>query len=733
MNIKKYFSDIDFGDQRAYYTDYEPTPFEFYIKTIPYCKEIKMHLGYFSTYAVSFLSSPLAHFIYNGGILKIITNSGLNESDIKNLIEGKKIESIDDVDHIFKNVKLLASTLNDRNKHFFDCLRYLQKNNRLFIKPVLKKNNGNPHHKTMIFYDGKEKIGTNGSMNFTLNGITVNGESFTLILPENDTNKKTINKQESIFDKIFNGKDPLYEHLDGEQIRKLIEINGQNKNVEELLDDSIRLERLNHLDKTSKTLLEEHKKILIDLYNDSKKNKKPTFRFENPYPYQVDAYENWVKNDYIGLFEMATGTGKTLTSILCLINYFNSFKIQKNIIVVPGEELVEQWFEELKISDFKYIFKWYSKNNSLNNDIKKIKNLKHSDELNIIITYKSFQSEKFKLSLGKDLSEYIVIFDEAHNMGSSGFMENSKTFKFRRRIGLSATPLKDWDEKGSNDFIYNFFNISEPTFVFPLKQAIGKFLCNYNYNPRFAFLNNEEWNEYKDWTRKIFKSNEEGKLNSTALFMRQQVVDKCEDKLNILLKIVDELKTTNDLNHTLIYCPKGEDDENDEERIIYKIGKLISDKYSQKINGQFFLGETKYRKNLIEDFSKGMVQFIYAIKCLDEGVNIPITKNAIFIASGKNKREYIQRRGRVLRKHGDKVSNIFDIVTLPPITIYENEKESATLFILNEFERIIEFLETSISKDVAIKLINEKLLSYNLNFNEIKELIKNRYEERNIA
>ena len=580
----------------------------------------------------------------------------------------------------------------------------------------------------MIFNDGKEKIAISGSMNFTLNGITINGESFTLTLPENEINKNTIKRYESIFDKIFSGEDPLYNHIGGEKIKELIKLKGKTKNVEELIDESIRLERLNNLNENSKNLIEKHKEILKQISLNQIKNKSPKFRFEKPYPYQNSAYENWVKSDHIGLFEMATGTGKTLTSILCLVNYYNIHNVQKNIIVVPGEELVEQWYEELKLSNFKYIFKWFSKNRNLNNDIKKVKSLQYSNEINIIITYKSFQSDRFKNTIGKDLTKYIVIFDEAHNMGSSGFMENSKTFKFQNRIGLSATPLKDWDEKGSNDFIYNFFNINEPTFVFPLKKAIGKFLCNYNYSPRFAILNLDEWNEYKDWTRRIFKSNEEGKLNSTALFMRQQVIDKCEDKLNILLNIVDELEISSDLNHTLIYCPKG-DDEQEDERLIHKIGGLISEKYSQKINGQFFLGETKYRQKLIEDFSRGMVQFIYAIKCLDEGVNIPITKNAIFIASGKNKREYIQRRGRVLRKHGDKVSNIFDIVTLPPISVFEIDKESAVLFIVNEFERIIEFLDTSISKIRATDTINKKLLTYYLNLDLIRNLINKKNEE----
>ena len=208
-----------------------------------------------------------------------------------------------------------------------------------------------------------------------------------------------------------------------------------------------------------------------------------------------------------------------------------------------------------------------------------------------------------------------------------------------------------------------------------MEDAIGKFLCEYNYYPHFSELDEEEWNEYKYWTSKLFIHADDKKINTTAALKRQQIIDKTNSKISTLKEIVDKLILENNLKHTLIYCPKGGDEEN-EMRIIHKIGKIINDNFKGKINGQFFLGETKDRELLIEDFTDGHVDFLYAIKCLDEGVNIPVTKNAIFIASGKNKENTYKEEVECFENtKTKKYSNIFDIIVLPSIATYKKDEK----------------------------------------------------------
>jgi superfamily II DNA or RNA helicase len=175
--------------------------------------------------------------------------------------------------------------------------------------------------------------------------------------------------------------------------------------------------------------------------------KSPKFPYPKPHPYQIEAYNNWCNNDFNGLFAMATGTGKTLTALYCLIEEIKKGNNQRNIIVVPGKELVEQWYSEMLECGFNPPVKWYSENGKLNREIDFIKSQlpSHSSELNIITTYSSFSSQKFISTIGNAFSDFTLVFDEAHNMGAPGFMSAIRGLSLNRKIGLSATPLRLWD------------------------------------------------------------------------------------------------------------------------------------------------------------------------------------------------------------------------------------------------------------------------------------------------
>ena len=167
-----------------------------------------------------------------------------------------------------------------------------------------------------------------------------------------------------------------------------------------------------------------------------------------------------------------------------------------------------------------------------------------------------------------------------------------------------------------------------------------------------------------------------------------------------------------------------------DEKIINAIEKQVAKKFKTKINGQRFVGETIQREELLKEFEDQSVDLLYAVKCLDEGVNVPSTRNAIFLASGKNKREFIQRRGRILRIHKDKdKANIYDIVVLPTKQQFTLDKSYSEKLIIGEFGRFIEFLEISVSKKQAIKTINKKLEELGLSYKKVIKIIEeNRIE-----
>lgn len=724
-------------------SDDNPEPIEFYMEGLLNSNKLHLLLGYFSSSAISLLAPGFAYFISNGGELTMIINQFLSSKDkeaFERGLEGKIEKAFDLTD-----VSSLENTLNKYDVHFFQCLAYLISEKRIrfqIIRP--KMGNGISHYKQGIFYDGENKVGFSGSCNFTSYGFLHNRENLNVYLGWEEGYPKTwINTNERLFEKYVKQEDEKVEYLPLEKIEIAIkEKFGGNLDIQGLLsqEEDLIKEKLGLTTNPEihKVFEKASKKIKEKMVNQTElESKTPKFPYpEGPRPYQVEAYQNWVANDYKGLFAMATGTGKTLTSAFCLIEQFKINKLQRNIIVVPGKELVEQWEEELMNCNFKTPIKWFSENKKLKEDKRYIELLLNSDksEFNIIITYDSFQSKKFISIFKEKFNKIIVIFDEAHNMGAPNFKETIKEIEFDKVIGLSATPLRMWDENNENDFIERFFNTKHPnyTYTYSMSEAIKNgYLCRYKYYIEFVYFTDEKWNEYVELSRKIYF--EEGKKKSQAttinLLKRQFLKDRAENKLDATVKIVKQLYNEKNYKNTLIYCPKGLNDE--EEIIIFELQRLLN-KSIGSLNVQTFLGITKDRDLLIKDFENEEVDILLAIKCLDEGVNIPKTINAIFVASGQNYREYIQRRGRVLRKYEregfkKEFANIFDIIILPsPEQYFKNQNVGENL-ILSEFKRIYEFYNLSEKELNVYKKIKEQLELYGLTEEYIRIKVNEKY------
>lgn len=721
------FKDIPFPKIYKYASDSEHIPLEFYEFAFPVAKTIDILLGYFSTNSIKFLSESFAEFIFNGGQMRIITNHQLNFKDKFHLFEDTSLQNEDRVVDIFKNVDHLVSELGENGQHFFDCLKFLLKKNLLKIVPVKFNKVNLSHCKEMILYDGDNYISINGSINFTLSALIKNSESFEVNVPwEGNIFKERIEESKLKFEQIISKKHSDYSYLNTKEIEGIISAVGRDKDIQDLLDDSLTLNSHNLYNR--KILkIKEQKRMRFKLFQ-TEVNQTPKFPFTKPFSYQQDAYKAWKMNDKKGLFAMATGTGKTLTALYCLIEEFKITKKQKNIFVVPGKELVRQWNEELKSCNFKNIFLWYSENNHLKYELQLINVLKTSSALNVIITYDSFQSKDFKNILSSELTNFTVVFDEAHNMGAPGFKRSLEKMNLGNRIGLSATPLRLWDENRENEFIENIFNSKPPyTFSFTMEKAISEgFLCKYNYFPFFTYLSNDEFENYVKLTGKI-PNGKDGKINSHAAMQRQLLIDQAENKSNVLIKIIDILIKDKNYKYTLVYCAKGTNKSDD--RIIYSLGKQLSDNFKKSsLNIQFFLGETDNRDLLLEDFSSGQIDVLLAIKCLDEGVNIPIAQNAIFLASGKNYREFVQRRGRILRKYQSEdyikeQANIYDIIVIPTIDQFKQHENIAKGLIVNEFKRLFEFYKLAIQNTNTFWNIENELRKYELTQYYIETLI----------
>lgn len=355
----------------------------------------------------------------------------------------------------------------------------------------------------------------------------------------------------------------------------------------------------------------------------------------------------------------------------------------------------------------------------------------------MITTNATYRSDDIQVSLRRLKKEALLVVDEAHNFGAPN-LQDKLLNNFNYRLALSATLERHNDEEGTQA-LYNYFG--NKCIEYTLERAIHESkLTPYNYYPIKVYLTDTELTKYKQISKEVGKNiivgkNGKRKLNEKAkmlLLQRARLIAGAQNKSTILEKLMLEYKTD---NHILVYCgaTKVTDDDNDyydEEGIrqIDYITEILGNKLDMKVS-QFTSKEDKYERAIIKHkFSQGEdLQVLVAIKCLDEGVNIPKIKTAFILASTTNPKEYIQRRGRVLRlAPGKQFANIYDFITLPreldTVAGYMSEElKFDSSLIKNESRRIIEFKNLAINSYESDMLLSEIQDAYGIDLYNLGE------------
>lgn len=500
--------------------------------------------------------------------------------------------------------------------------------------------------------------------------------------------------------------------------------------------------------KMRKTISNIFDKIEID-------RKAPKFPFvEGPRPYQMEAYQKWITNDRKGLFAMATGTGKTITSLNCVLNDFAANKYYKFIVLVPTTALAKQWVDEVEHKfNFQNTVMCCSANGGWKEELKSVgKNVvfKRDIDYAIITTYATFKGVNFqtifKDNFENDFQKITIIADEAHTMGSQGFIKVLPNY-LHKRIGLSATPERQFDDVGNKILAQYFFTSEdEYTYEYDMKTAIENgVLCKYYYYPKIVNLEQSEQDEYLKISKELSKYIDpktgmyrESDYVNNLLIKRKNIIHKASRKIDELVSIVKGIGKEN-FNNAFIYVPEGiEIDYTENENTDFDLesdnDKLI-DNYLNTLYNNFglrmakFTGETKNRDQIFEQFKNEKLDALLAMKCLDEGVDIPQTKFAIFCSSTGNPRQYVQRRGRVLRNFkGKEYAIIYDLI-VKPITDHTDIDEKLSKIekniFLSELKRLVNFSVLSENKDSCLK--NLEQICYDLDI-DIYELANKELE-----
>jgi superfamily II DNA or RNA helicase len=665
----------------------------------------------------------IARFICNGGNMRLYINQYLTEDDYK-LLQNK--ETVDFEERILESFSLLKTTLTKRDEHFFRCLSYLIQIKKIEIKIVIPKSGGIAHEKFGIFTDdNNDKVAFTGSMNLTASALLQNIETIECTCSwKSEDSLERIEISEHDFAEIWTGEN------------ENVFVFPANKFCQEIVKTYPKVD--------SNELLLQEKEIIKKLTNgiedgistEKKILQLPHFPYkysEGARPYQIQAYEAWIKNGKQGIFAMATGTGKTITSLNCALQEYKKDGSYQLLILVPTIALVEQWIDEIGLFNFKNIIEVYSENPQWRKQIVSLKNkIQRGNNENFVIvsTYQSFTNNDFQKILSKLPDTMLLIADEAHNIGSENVRSAFRKMKIQKRIALSATPNRIYDQEGTAE-LESFFNDKPPyVYSFPMSQAIkeGR-LMDYCYYPKMVYLSEPEMQKYAEYTKKLMNlfDSELGKFKNEneatkLLMLRKQVLHKAEDKMRVLREIILEIGQVK-LKYCFVYVPEGYS-ENEDEYILQQMLDTIKEVFP-KTTCNTYIGNNnkKERTAILSGFENGNINVLLAMKCLDEGVDIPRAEYGIFASSTGNPRQFIQRRGRLLRKHSDKTfAYIYDMIVVPNFQSIHYSNDFFNMersLVRSELARVAYFADLAANTHSAKEVLQELADHYQLNLSEL--------------
>lgn len=691
--------------------------------------------------------------------MRLIINDILTDIDKEAIERGSGNTLLPDVFDL-NDIEALRDTLSERDRHFFECLAWLIRNNKIEIKIIAPLNGeGIAHTKCGVFSDGISKVAFDGSVNFSRTALIENKESLTASCSwDGDIELAKVKDIESEFEKTFNGNDSSVRCLEASDVRTRIATSFKDKELVELLDDEAKLieqqENNPDLPISVKMSLENAKEKVqraISKYSSTsvvvEKTDGPHFPYPSgPREYQMTAFENWKANGQKGLFAMATGTGKTITSLNCLYEIYKHSGYYKAIILVPTVTLVDQWEVECKKFGFDNIIKVCSRNKTWKNDVDRLKATEALSSQNglsyiIIVTYASYG----KTDVHQEMNEFskrqvLLIADEAHNMGAPSIQHKLIGIPYLRRIGLSATPERLFDDSG-NRSIRKFFGAEDRyTYEYSMEEAIRKgVLCKYYYYPHIVRLTDAEMEEYAKISTRLAKMynfskdafDKDNEILTMLLIKRKRIIHKASNKMGVFKGILlDRIAEKGDLSYTLVYVPEGNipdtyaadmydshdiiKDDPESEHLIDKYTQAIREA-GERITVKQFTSQSADREQTLKEFASGKLQVLTSMKCLDEGVDVPRSELAIFCASTGNPRQFIQRRGRILRPHKDKeYATIHDLIVIPEVNPETDSYRMEKSLVRSELNRVKNFAMLSRNLDYTIQELDEVLDYYKL-------------------
>ena len=596
--------------------------------------------GYFTSAGLALAARGVASLASRGGKMRLVVSPHLEPDDVQALQS-----ATDNPADVLRTIaaRSLADIEDALVKDRLNALAWLAAAGLLEIKLALRLDSrggfarGIFHEKTGIFSDSADNhVAFSGSSNETAGGLLENFESI----------------------KVF------YSWRDQEgRVKEEIE------NFEALWNDSTPGLRIMEFSDASKELLERYRdpdKPPAGLSLDRVKEPGPHMEFSPPKsfelrPYQADAIRAWSKAGGKGIFAMATGSGKTLTALTLASKVAEKNRPLVLIVVCPFINLCRQWLREMAafglqpVACFEGRDRWQVE---LEEGYQRL-SVGLSQVHAIVVTNATFQSESFQARIRPRVTmsavHHLLIADEVHNLGAERIRE-ALPEGIAMRLGLSATPERHFDPVGTSAVLDYFGNI---VYEYPLSLAIadGR-LCKYRYYPIPVELTEAETYNYEEITAKLSKFFSKGdgddemqQVAMRLLIKRARLLAGAENKLAALDRVIASLPEPP--KKALFYCGDGRttDAITDEEvRQIQAVSRLLGERHSLRVRNFTFRESTEEREEILRDLTSGFLDGVVAIRCLDEGIDLPDLRMGFLLASSTNPRQFVQRRGPATAK-----------------------------------------------------------------------------------
>lgn len=709
----------------------------FYIPLLDKAVLYQRAVGFFSSTALIEISSGISKFLGNNGKIHLIASPHLQEADVIAIEKGYE-ERNKVVERVLLNSILEPNSYFEEQR--LNLLANLIAQNQLDIKIALLVNEGilgMYHEKIGLIHDNYgDIVAFSGSLNETKTAFSHNYETIDVFCSWTRDSERVDLKLKA-FNSLWDNDMYKLDVIEFPKVAKQKLLSYKQTYIDPDIEKKEYL-----LSKENPPLYN-----IGGLSTSEIVGPRPPVEFQF-HGYQEDAIVQWQKQNFVGIFDMATGTGKTYTGLGAICRLAKSLNNELAVVIVcPYQHLVEQWVEDIEKFSIRPIIGY---SNSAQRDWKqRLTNAIRDHKVRVndrrffcfICTNATFASEFVQTQIGKIRGDALLVVDEAHNFGSVrlGSMLSSK---FNYRLALSATLERHKDDEGTNRLKEYF---GHKCIEYSLERAIDeKKLTPYKYFPVIVNLDDSELEAYTWLSQEINKciiidKRGKKKLNEKGerlALKRARVVAAAKSKVEKLKQLISPYSHE---SYILVYCGAASIlSENDEYnnsvdegdiRQIDAVTHMLGNELNMKVS-QFTSRESvEEREMLKRQFEQGEnIQALIAIKCLDEGVNIPKIKTAFILASTTNPKEYIQRRGRVLRlAKGKDYAEIFDFLTLPrPLDevsslTFEDMKRDLSL-VRSEISRAEEFARIAMNSMEAEYVIQSIKDSYYLNEDNMEVL-----------